>query len=289
MCTLSVLFAYKVGLFNIGASGQYAVGAGFALYFAIHFNAPWWLCLLLAMLGAGFLYLSGIEQWSCAQTAVPNMGFNGIAAAFLGGIHPIGAIFSSFFIQHITSGGAYVDKMVYCSQISDLIAAIIIYFCGFVLFFKHCMNRRFQKAEEKRAKAEQQAADSVGINVYKMRYIGVLISGFLGGLGGIVYITAGVSEWKFENGVAGFGFLALAVMIFGQWRPNLIALTAVLFGLFRALSNVYSGFDFLASLNIPATFYKMLPYIISLLVLALFSKKSRAPKAEGIPYDKGQR
>lgn len=289
MCTLSVLFAYKVGLFNIGASGQYAVGAGFALYFAIHFNAPWWLCLLLAMLGAGFLYLSGIEQWSCAQTAVPNMGFNGIAAAFLGGIHPIGAIFSSFFIQHITSGGAYVDKMVYCSQISDLIAAIIIYFCGFVLFFKHCMNRRFQKAEEKRAKAEQQAADSVGINVYKMRYIGVLISGFLGGLGGIVYITAGVSEWKFENGVAGFGFLALAVMIFGQWKPNLIALTAVLFGLFRALSNVYSGFDFLASLNIPATFYKMLPYIISLLVLALFSKKSRAPKAEGIPYDKGQR
>ena len=134
-----------------------------------------------------------------------------------------------------------------------------------------------------------QAADSVGINVYKMRYIGVLISGFLGGLGGIVYITAGVSEWKFENGVAGFGFLALAVMIFGQWKPNLIALAAVIFGLFRALSNVYSGFDFLVALNIPGTFYKMLPYIISLLVLAVSSKKSRAPKAEGIPYDKGQR
>lgn len=134
-----------------------------------------------------------------------------------------------------------------------------------------------------------QAADSVGINVYKMRYIGVLISGFLGGLGGIVYITAGVSEWKFENGVAGFGFLALAVMIFGQWKPNLIALAALLFGLFRALSNVYSGFDLLAALNIPGTFYKMLPYIISLLVLAISSKNSRAPKAEGIPYDKGQR
>ena len=133
-----------------------------------------------------------------------------------------------------------------------------------------------------------QAADSVGINVYKMRYIGVLISGFLGGLGGIVYITAGVSEWKFENGVAGFGFLALAVMIFGQWKPNLIALAALLFGLFRALSNVYSGFDFLVALNIPGTFYKMLPYIISLLVLAVSSGKSRAPKAEGIPYDKGQ-
>ena len=290
MCTLSVLFAYKVGLFNIGASGQYAVGAGFALYFGIHYGAPWWLCLLLAMLGgaalgaiagalkaylnvneviacimlnwislyavntvltevkesgttytlplrtnnpnaliphlglqhlfadnryvtiaiplavifailvwvvldktklgyelkatglsinaakyagmrekkniiltmaisgalaglgAGFLYLCGIEQWSCAQTAVPNMGFNGIAAAFLG-IHPIGVIFSSFFIQHITSGGAYVDKMVYCSQISDLIAAIIIYFCGFVLFFKHVMRTRIRKTEDKKVKS----------------------------------------------------------------------------------------------------------------------------------------
>lgn len=134
-----------------------------------------------------------------------------------------------------------------------------------------------------------QAADSVGINVYKMRYAGVLISGVLGGLGGIVYITAGVSEWKFENGVACFGFLALAVMIFGQWKPTLIALSALLFGLFRALSNVYSGFDFLVSLNLPGTLYNMLPYIISLAVLAVFSRNSRAPKAEGIPYDKSQR
>lgn len=134
-----------------------------------------------------------------------------------------------------------------------------------------------------------QAEDSVGINVYKMRYAGVLISGVLGGLGGIVYITAGVSEWKFENGVAGFGFLALAVMIFGQWKPTLIALSALLFGLFRALSNVYSGFDVLVALHLPGTLYNMLPYIISLIVLAIFSRNSRAPKAEGIPYDKGQR
>ena len=132
-------------------------------------------------------------------------------------------------------------------------------------------------------------ADSVGINVYKMRWFGVLISGMLGGLGGIVYITAGVSEWKFENGVAGFGFLALAVMIFGQWKPGRIALAALLFGLFRALSNVYAGFSFLTALNIPGSIYNMMPYIISLVVLAFTSKKSRAPKAEGIPYDKGQR
>lgn len=134
-----------------------------------------------------------------------------------------------------------------------------------------------------------QAADSVGINVYKMRWAGVLISGALGGLGGIVFITAGVSEWRFEYGVAGFGFLALAVMIFGAWHPVKIALAALLFGMFRALSNVYMGFDFLASLNIPSQVYNMLPYIISLIVLAFTSEKSRAPKAEGIPYDKGTR
>jgi len=283
MCTLSVLFAYKVGLFNIGASGQYTVGAGLSLYLALAWQMPWYVCLIAAMigggilgaavgalkayrnvneviasimfnwislytintlltkvkessttytgalrtnnpraiipslglsglfsgnryvtiaiplailfavlvwfvmsktklgyelkatgfnkhaakyagmkekkniiltmfisgclagLGAGFLYLSGIEQWSCAQTSVPGMGFNGIAAAFLGGLNPIGSILSSFFIQHVTSGGSYVNKMVYASQISDLILAIIIYFCSFVFIFKHLMNRRAQE------------------------------------------------------------------------------------------------------------------------------------------------
>ena len=162
-----------------------------------------------------------------------------------------------------------------------MIITIVLLILANVVLYRTRLGLRLMACGE-----HPQAADSVGINVYKMRYIGVLISGFLGG---IVYITAGVSEWKFENGVAGFGFLALAVMIFGQWKPNLIALAALLFGLFRALSNVYSGFDFLASLNIPGTFYKMLPYIISLLVLAVSSGKSKAPKAEGIPYDKGQR
>ena len=134
-----------------------------------------------------------------------------------------------------------------------------------------------------------QAADSVGINVYKMRWAGVLLSGALGGLGGIVYITAGVSQWMFENGVAGFGFLALAVMIFGQWKPKHIAWAALLFGFFRALGNVHSGFDFLKALDLPSGVYKMLPYAVSLIVLAFTSKRSRAPKAEGIPYDKGSR
>jgi simple sugar transport system permease protein len=289
MCSLSVLFAYKVGLFNIGASGQYTVGAGAALYLALAFHMPWFVCLIAAMLcggilgaaagalkayrnvneviacimlnwislysvntlltgvkestttytmqltgsykgallptlgldklfsnnkyvtiaiplavvlavlvwvvldktmfgyelkatglnknaakyagmkekrntivtmfisgclsglGAAFYYLSGIEQWSCAQTSVPGMGFNGIAAAFLGGLHPVGSVFASYFIQHITSGGSYVDKTLYCSQISDLISAIIIYLCAFVLFFKLFINNFLRKRAEKAA------------------------------------------------------------------------------------------------------------------------------------------
>jgi simple sugar transport system permease protein len=165
-----------------------------------------------------------------------------------------------------------------------MLIAVICLVISFVALYKTRFGLRLRACGE-----HPQAADSVGINVYKMRYAGVLISGLLGGLGGIVYITAGVSVWKFENGVAGFGFLALAVMIFGAWHPLKIALAALLFGFFRALGNVYSGFDFMMALNIPSVVYNMLPYIISLIVLAFTSKKSRAPKAEGIPYDKGTR
>ena len=104
----------------------------------------------LAGCAAGIYYLTGIEQWMVQQTSVPAMGFNGIAAAFLGGLHPVGAIFSSYFIEHITSGGAYVDKTMYCAQISDFISSLIIYLCGFVLFFKSCMGRSADKARDKK-------------------------------------------------------------------------------------------------------------------------------------------
>ena len=165
-----------------------------------------------------------------------------------------------------------------------MLIAIIAVIVVWVLLYKTKFGLRLMACGE-----HPQAADSVGINVYKMRWSGVLISGALGGLGGICYILAGVSLWKFENGVTGFGFLALAVMIFGQWKPSRIALSALLFGFFRALSNVYSGFDFLTALNLPGNVYNMMPYIISLVVLAFTSRKSRAPKAEGIPYDKSTR
>lgn len=108
----------------------------------------------LAGLGGSLLYQTGYEQWQCTHSSVPNMGFNGIAATFLGGLNPIGTIFSSFFIQHITAGGAYVDKTMYCSQISDLISSLIIYLCGFVLFLKHAMNNAINKREEKQRQAE---------------------------------------------------------------------------------------------------------------------------------------
>ena len=106
----------------------------------------------LAGIGASMLYLTGFEDWSVTQASVPAMGFNGIAAAFLGGLHPIGTIFSSFFIQHITDGGAQLNKQVYPGEISNMISSLIIYFCGFVLFFKSTLNSWLNSREEKSGK-----------------------------------------------------------------------------------------------------------------------------------------
>ena len=133
-----------------------------------------------------------------------------------------------------------------------------------------------------------QAADSVGINVYKMRYIGVLVSGVLGGIGGMAYIVPPVSSWNFEVGVSGAGFLALAVMIFGQWKPFRVFLAAGVFARFKSLANIASS-TALVSLGWTQNMYNMIPFIASMIILAFTSKKSRAPKAEGIPYDKGSR
>ncbi|MBO6239922.1 MAG: ABC transporter permease [Butyrivibrio sp.] len=187
-------------------------------------------------------------------------------------------------VQYVASKKALVVSIGSFQFNWFMLVALLALIAAYVILYKTRFGLRLMACGE-----HPQAADSVGINVYTMRWAGVLISGMLAGIGGIVYITAGVSEWKFENGVAGFGFLALAVMIFGQWKPVNIGLAALLFGFFRALSNVYSGFDFLAALNIPSSVYNMMPYIISLAVLAFTSANSRAPKAEGIPYDKGSR
>lgn len=164
-----------------------------------------------------------------------------------------------------------------------MILTVFLVIIAYIILFKTSFGLRLMACGE-----HPQAAASVGINVYKMRYSGVLISGFCGGIGGIIYISAANSQWDFQYGVAGAGFLALAVMIFGQWKPIQIAASAILFGAFRAIADTYTAFDVLVNL-VPGDVYKMLPYIISLIVLAFTSKKSRAPKAEGIPYDQGNR
>ena len=132
-----------------------------------------------------------------------------------------------------------------------------------------------------------QAADSVGINVYKIRYSAVLISGMLGGIGGLVFVVP--TSTNFNATVAGYGFLALAVLIFGQWRTKRIFFAAFFFGILKTFAAAYSGIPILKSLPISNEVYKMLPYIATLIVLAFFSKSSQAPKASGIPYDKGSR
>ncbi len=132
------------------------------------------------------------------------------------------------------------------------------------------------------------SADSLGINVNKTRYIGVLLSGVFSGLGGLLLITMN-AEWEFANGASGFGFLALAVLIFGQWKPLYIFLGAFVFSIFKTLSVVYPSIDFLANLGISSYFYLALPYVVCLIVLVFTSKKNVGPKALGEPYNKGKR
>lgn len=153
-------------------------------------------------------------------------------------------------------------------------AAIVLYKTRFGLRLRACGEH-------------PQAADSVGINVYKMRYAGVLISGALAGVGGLVFVVP--TSTNFNATVAGYGFLALAVLIFGQWKPLRILLAAFFFGFFKAVASTSSGIPFLAGLGIPSDIYKMVPYIATLIVLAFTSRNSQAPRASGIPYDKGSR
>lgn len=131
------------------------------------------------------------------------------------------------------------------------------------------------------------AADSVGVNVAKIRYAGVIISGVLAGIGGLIFVIP--TSTNFNASVAGYGFLAIAVLIFGQWRSNKILMAAFFFGIMKTLASAYSAIPFLKSLPIPNEVYKMIPYIATLIVLAFSSKNSQAPRAEGIPYDKGSR
>ena len=298
LVALGGCFAERSGVINIGLEGIMVIGAlGGALvmkFLPVTAGAPAMVLLTIlaaALFGMLFSLLLAVAAINFkADQTITGTAMNMLATA--------GATVAVKAMNTAASGGNDVSSDIAYTAAKDLfivrlgsfefnwfmLVAAICLGVSFVVLYKTRFGLRLRACGE-----HPQAAASVGVDVLKMRYAGVLISGLLGGLGGIVYITAGVSVWKFENGVAGFGFLALAVMIFGAWHPLKIALAALLFGFFRALGNVYSGFDFMMALNIPSVVYNMLPYIISLVVLAFTSKKSRAPKAEGIPYDKGTR
>ena len=182
-------------------------------------------------------------------------------------------------------GETFVNKVYLATYVCILLFIILS-----ILLYKTRFGLRLRACGE-----NPQAADSLGINVYKMRYAGTTISGALAGMGGFVYALT-TANCASNGDVAGFGFLALAVMIFGNWKPVNIAVSSLLFGLFKCIAASYASIDIngdgvfmLAEIGISAHLYRMLPYIVTLLVLAFTSKSSRAPKAEGIPYDKGQR
>lgn len=296
LVALGGCFSEHSGVINLGLEGIMVMGAlGGALtmkYLAGYPSAAIVLLTILAAALSGLIFsaLLGVAciNFKADQTIVGTaLNMLGLAAATV----IVKAINTAENPDNVSSTVQYIaQKKSFLVNIGGfdfnwlMLVAAIALVLAFVVLYKTRFGLRLMACGE-----HPQAADSVGINVYKMRWSGVLISGLLGGLGGIMYIIAGASEWKFESGVAGFGFLSLAVMIFGQWKPHRIALAALLFGLFRALASVYSGFDFLLDLHISGSIYKMMPYIISLIVLALTSKSSRAPKAEGIPYEKGQR
>ncbi|MCR5526344.1 MAG: ABC transporter permease [Lachnospiraceae bacterium] len=296
LVALGGCFSEHSGVINLGLEGVMVMGAlGGALtlksmagasYVAVVFAV----IIVSAISGLVYTVLLGVASinFKADQTLIGTaMNILATAAATV----MVKAINMAENPDNVSSTVQYVEaKKAFIVMIGKfefnwfMLVAILALVISYVVLYKTRFGLRLRACGE-----NPQAADSVGINVYKLRWAGVMISGILGGIGGIVYITAGVSEWKFETGVAGFGFLSLAVMIFGQWKPVNIGLAALLFGFFRALSNVYSGFDVLASLNIPSSVYNMMPYIISLLVLMFTSKNSAAPKAEGIPYDKGTR
>lgn len=211
----------------------------------------------LAVFMARMIQPSGVQQIPFKNT------FRFDKVPFLGDIPVIGNLF--FQNTYITT---------YLGIAILIISAIVLYKTKFGLRLRACGEH-------------PQAADAVGVSVYKMRYTGVAMSGALSGLGGLIFVVT--TSTNYNANVAGYGFLALAVLIFGQWKPYRIASAALFFGFMKTISATYSSIPWLQGLNITGYAYKMIPYIATLIVLIFSSKKSQAPKAEGIPYDQGAR
>lgn len=302
LVALGGMFSERSGVINIALEGVMLFGAFFGclfVYFIRGSSMNVQVILLLSMLvaaAAGFLYsllLSFAAVNMKADQTIVGTALNMLIPAVV-------LLFSKMYFSSdgITTGvNFYVKKVPALSEIPLLGKLFfqntyITVYIGFlllvistVIFYKTKFGLRLRACGE-----HPHAADSVGINVYFMRHSGVGISGVLGGIGGFFYAVGIMNgNCNGHTGVAGFGFLALAVMIFGQWKPIKILLAALFFAFLRTVAYSVSLIPFLDALNINQTFYKMLPYIATMVVLAFTSRKSRAPKAEGIPYDKGQR
>ena len=299
LVALGGLLSERSGIINIALEGIMVVG-GLAGVGAVNvFNAagiPVVLGVLLTILIAGLagMLYSSLLAFSAvnlkADQTIGGTALNLLATALAVVIAKRINGTDSPKISYNSTTNQVLNNLDFSFQVGPLtlnwfiIIAVIALAAAWFVLYRTRFGMRLMACGE-----HPQAADSVGINVYKMRWYGVLISGLLGGIGGMAYIVPAVGDWNFEIGVAGMGFLALAVMIFGQWKPAGIAAAALFFAVFRAMANIFDSIAFLNALNWPKEIYNMMPFLASMIVLAFTSKKSHAPKAEGIPYDKGSR
>ena len=302
LVALGGMFSERSGIINIALEGIMLFGAFFGALFVLAVQKSGMgpqTILLLGMLVAaisGWIYSLLLAFASVNMKA--DQVITGTALNML--IPAVILLFSKMFFGSdgvTTNVSFYIRKIPVLGDIPiigplffqrtylTVIIGIIILVISVVLLYKTKFGLRLRACGE-----HPHAADSVGINVYLMRYAGVSLSGILGGIGGFFY-SVGVLDGNISGhtGVAGFGFLALAVMIFGQWKPLRILGAAMFFAFLRTLAYSISLIPFLYNLGIDQNYYKMLPYLATMVVLALTSKHSRAPKAEGIPYDKSQR
>lgn len=302
LVALGGMFSEVGGIVNIALEGIMLFGAFFGalfVYFVQGLGINPQIVLLLGMVVAGVsgliysLLLSFASVNMKADQVITGTSLNMLIPAVI-------LLFSKmffisdgittniqFYIKKIPILGdiPVIGQMFFQRTYLTVIIGIILFIISYIVFYKTKFGLRLRACGE-----HPHAADSVGINVYKMRYAGTSISGILGGIGGFFY-SVGIMDANVNGhtGVAGFGFLALAVMIFGQWKPGKIFIGALFFAFLRTLAYSVSLIPFLDNLGINQTYYKMMPYIATMVVLAFTSKKSRAPKAEGIPYDKFER
>ena len=302
LVALGGMFSERSGVINIALEGIMLIGAfigTLVVYFVQGAGLDPQVVLLIGMLTAavaGIVYslLLGVAAIHLkADQTISGTALNMFAPALMLLVCKMAFMSDgvttnvAFYIQKIPVLGdiPFIGELFFQKTYLTVIIGLLILVVVNIVLYKTKFGLRLRACGE-----HPQAADSVGINVYKMRYAGVILSGILGGIGGFFYAVSVMDgNSNGHTGVAGFGFLALAVMIFGQWKPITIFFAALFFAFLRTVAYSVPLIPFLAALGIDNAVYKMLPYIATMIILAFTSKKSRAPKAEGIPYDKGQR